>query len=297
MGIFDTIKSRLNGGDTDEYAEEYADERYEEENYQDDAYYGDSEYAEEEYGEEYQDEEHFGGSGDEAVGASVRKSSVFNNYTPLVSMSDVRSQELPAYTPAPSTTRARHSAGARQDGISHIRTSLPFVGNPADSLESGYDKPSSSSGDSYGSAEHHNIAVYEEGYSSDTLLQRHSLSNTGDFAATSPAYYASRSGVGHVRPIGEVRKVTKKRETIVVVPQAYAEAEQVAVNLRNKNAVVLVLSRTRPELAKRILDFSFGAAAAVEGQVTSIGERVYALTCDYALTETELELLHAKGTI
>ena len=139
--------------------------------------------------------------------------------------------------------------------------------------------------------------AYTAETSTDPLMQRHSLSNTGDFSVTSPAYYASRSGAGHVRPAGQTRRTVKYRDTIIVSPESYAEAEQVAASLKKGSAVILVLTKTRPELAKRILDFSFGAAAVAGGQVSSIGERVYALTCEYSLTENEMELLRNRGIL
>lgn len=287
MGIFDTIKSRLGGGEKEEYID-------------DDEYYDEEEYYDDGQGEAYDDYDSYYDDtvDDRAPVTSSRRSRSFNDHTPLVSMSDVRSQELPRYTPKSSDTRTDRQAQG-------IRSSLPYAGSPADNLaskrEEGLASQDTSLVEAYNnrnkSADRNPTAAYTADDSSDPLLQRHSLSSTGDFSSTSPAYYASRSGTGHVRPSGQARRTQKYRETIVVNPETYAESEQVAVNLRRGNAVVLALTQTRPELAKRILDFSFGAAAVAEGQVSSIGERIYALTCDYPLTETELELLRARGII
>lgn len=283
MGLFDAIKSRLGAENHNE-------------NVNDDEYYEDQEYYDAESIESYDNEEYYDDAGD-LVGASGRKSSVFNTYTPLVSMSDVRSQELPRYESSSSSLRAQQAAP-------QIRTSLPYVGGSSDDRGSqsarGYGRAGDSASYNTGSlgvVEQNTAALYAADTSVDPLLRRHSLSNTGDFSATSPAYYASRSGVGHVRQSGEARRVQKFREIIVVNPKSYAEAEQVAVNLRRGNAVVLVLTQTRPELAKRILDFSFGAAAVAEGQVVSVAERIYALTCDYSLTNTEMESLQSRGVL
>jgi FtsZ-interacting cell division protein YlmF len=59
----------------------------------------------------------------------------------------------------------------------------------------------------------------------------------------------------------------------------------------------VILGQTRAELAKRILDFAFGAAAALEGAVESPANRTYIFTRDYALTTEELELLQARGVL
>ncbi len=296
MGLLDNIKSRLGGGARDEYGED--DERYE------------HEYYEEEGEEYYEDEGYYNDAVDDPPSANSR-GSAFNTYTPLVSMSDVRSQELP---PLQST----FNRGRTGSTDTSIRTSLPYAGNPADSLEgrqqdySQQNFANQSTGSfsrqttgsfsqqgtgSFAAPSYRGTQAYTAKDTSDPLLQRHNLSNTGDFAATSPAYYASRSGVGHVRPAGQPRKTNRYRELAVIHPESYAEAEQVAVNLKRGNAVVLILAQTRPELAKRILDFSFGAAAALDGRVESIGERVYALTREHALTDTEVETLRNRGVL
>jgi FtsZ-interacting cell division protein YlmF len=110
-----------------------------------------------------------------------------------------------------------------------------------------------------------------------------------------PAYYASRSGQPTVRQGG--RASQGFRQVVVVNPITYADAEQVASALKTGNAVAIVLNNPRPELAKRILDFSFGAASALNGQVDRLADRVFAITCDYALTDEERELLRARGVI
>lgn len=278
MGIFDAVKNRLGRGNEDEYLD-------------DDQYYQDEEYYEGEYEEGYADDAYYDEPGGESSAASNRQSSVFNDFTPLVSMSDVRSQELPRY--APSSTSTRTSGQQTQ-----IKTSLPYIGDTSGSFSQRQSHRSEAHTGELSSIRHAEAEqLYGENESADPLLRRHSLSNTGDFAATSPSYYASRSGVGHVRPAGQPRRTHKFREAIVINPNDYSDAEQVATNLRRGNAVVLVLTQTRPELAKRILDFSFGAAAVAEGQVASIGERIYALTCEYPLTDTELELLRNRGIL
>ncbi|MCL2528957.1 MAG: cell division protein SepF [Coriobacteriia bacterium] len=279
MGLLDNIKSRL-GGDQGEYDEN-------------DQYYDDQETYEADYddGRHYNDAPYYDDAADESSAASSRKSSVFDNYTPLVSMSDVRSQEIPRHTQNTPIPRAGHQANPQ------IRTSLPYVST---SLE----RPTFAQGDSsnyptgsFAAVEKRDTAIYANEEISDPLFRKHSLSNTGDFSATSPAYYASRSGVGHVRPAGQLRRTHKFREVVVVTPASYAEAEVVANNLRRHNAVVLVLTQTRPELAKRILDFSFGAAAVAEAQVVTISERVYALTASHPLTDAEIELLQTRGVL
>jgi len=273
MGLLDTIKSRL-GGDQGEYDE-------------DDQYYDEQDVSEADYDEgRYHDEApYYDDAASETSPVSSRKPSVFGDYTPLVSPSDVRSHEIPRYDTSPIPR-------VGQQVSQQFRTSLPYV---SDSSAQG--NPSPYDTGSFSTPKERDTAIYAADEISDPLHKKHSLSNTGDFSATSPAYYASRSGVGHVRPAGQVRRSRKFREVVVVTPASYAEAEVVANNLRRDNAVILVLTQTRPELAKRILDFSFGAAAVAEAQVVTISERIYALTNSHPLTDAEFELLQSRGVI
>lgn len=309
MGFLDNLKNRFGGGNQEEYL--------------DDGLYDDGqEDYREGYEAEYDNEAYYDETVD-ALPAGRRGSSTFNDHTPLVSMSDVRSQELPSYEPTPRyQAPARYESGAYGSSSyptataaqqsprapSEIRTSLPFVGDPAESLrpqpqpgyqtESAYDYDGAEIRQAQTrEAQSRETDFYAADEISDPLLKKHSLSNTGDFSATSPAYYASRSGVGHVRPAGQARRSHKFREVVVVNPQSYAEAEIVANNLKRENAVVLVLSQTRPELAKRILDFSFGAAAVSDALVVTLAERIYAITANQALTEAEISMLELRGIL
>ncbi|MDR1184407.1 MAG: cell division protein SepF [Coriobacteriales bacterium] len=65
-----------------------------------------------------------------------------------------------------------------------------------------------------------------------------------------------------------------------------------AQELRRGVIVVLDLRSTRPELAKRILDFSFGVASALEGQVDRHIDRVYMFTRGGLLTDEERASIH-----
>ncbi len=87
------------------------------------------------------------------------------------------------------------------------------------------------------------------------------------------------------------------RKMIVISPVSYADAEEVAKGLKVGNAVVLVLRNTAPDLAKRVLDFAFGAAAALDASVDVVSEKVFALTRLQDLTESERDSLRAQGLL
>lgn len=87
------------------------------------------------------------------------------------------------------------------------------------------------------------------------------------------------------------------RGLTVVKPRDYNDVEGVARALKAGDAVVLVMADTPDELFKRILDFSFGVASALDASVDSPASRVYAITCRGALTEDEKNRLRTQGVL
>lgn len=59
--------------------------------------------------------------------------------------------------------------------------------------------------------------------------------------------------------------------------------------------MVLNLAATPDALAKRILDFSFGVASALDANVECVGNKVFALTRIDELTEAEHSYLRHPG--
>ena len=87
-----------------------------------------------------------------------------------------------------------------------------------------------------------------------------------------------------------------QRQVTVVRPYSYNEVEQVAKALRAGDAVVLALRATSDDLAKRILDFSFGAASVCGAQVDAIGPKVFAISMS-ELTVAERQQLMRQGIL
>jgi len=87
------------------------------------------------------------------------------------------------------------------------------------------------------------------------------------------------------------------RSLSVIRPAAYSEVEQVARYLRAGDMVVLNMKSTPADLAKRILDFSFGAASMIDARVECVGEKVFALSTGIALTDDERARLITQGVL
>lgn len=73
--------------------------------------------------------------------------------------------------------------------------------------------------------------------------------------------------------------------------------ERVAKQLKAGDAVVLALRNTPDNLAKRILDFSFGVASALDARVECIADKVFAVTRGPHLSEVERLALRNQGVL
>lgn len=84
-----------------------------------------------------------------------------------------------------------------------------------------------------------------------------------------------------------VANTTGKRNLQIIKPSRYDDAEGVSRALKLGNVAILVLTETSDVLARRILDFSFGATSALSGSVEGIAPKTYALTTQTGLTDQE----------
>ena len=81
----------------------------------------------------------------------------------------------------------------------------------------------------------------------------------------------------------------------ILKPSSYSDAEQVAKIIRAGDVVVLSMRNTPDQLAKRILDFSFGAASALDATVDCIAEKVFVVIRGHALSAEEYNMLNSQG--
>lgn len=65
---------------------------------------------------------------------------------------------------------------------------------------------------------------------------------------------------------------------ILLEPRAYSESQQIADHLKNRNSVVVNLSRVTSDQAKRIIDFLSGCIYAIGGTMQKIGVGIYLCT-------------------
>ena len=262
--MFGDIKSKLGFGRKDDYEEYYDD--YEE-------------YDEEDYGEYGYDESYERSSSSsrydpyssvttrEVGGRSAGRSSMPR----LVSIDDVR-----ARTQVPSLSdRDGGVSGRRTSGSNSFRTMVDSSLPPQMTPEG------TAAASAAATAAH---TARSEGLNSLFEPTTSSQDERPSAGSSRPAFGAAAAA-----------RTTPSRTLKVIKPVAYNDAEAIATALKLGDAVVLCLTGTPDALAKRILDFSFGVASALDANVESVGNKVFALTRINELSEGERSCLRSQG--
>ena len=71
---------------------------------------------------------------------------------------------------------------------------------------------------------------------------------------------------------------TAQLQVVLVKPEKYEEAAQIADNLNERRTVVLNLESTNRDIARRLLDFLSGVAYANNGQIKRVANSTYIIT-------------------
>ena len=90
---------------------------------------------------------------------------------------------------------------------------------------------------------------------------------------------------------------TPTRSLTVIKPMSYDDVERVARAVKIGDVVVLAMRTTPDDLSKRILDFSFGVASALDANVECPGEKVFAIARGNGLTDEEKRRLGVQGVL
>lgn len=131
--------------------------------------------------------------------------------------------------------------------------------------------------------------------------------NASQETAAMPAVVPAASATGAVAPaetgtvpsvssIEDVRVVQRATRILTIIkPESYAEAERIPKILKSGDVAVLSLRNTPDALGKRILDFSFGVACALDARVECVSGHVFAITRGIGLTDGEITRLRDQG--
>ena len=277
--MFGDLKSKLGFGPKNQEPEydDYYDEAYDE--YGDD--YGD--YADDGYEDGY---ESYAPQSERASSHAssdpYRITSRNRSTTPrLVSMEDVRANARATSGYDRETTSTRQGAyanraGGFDNGRTMVDSSLPPQMTPE------------------GTAAAAAAATRRRSEGLDSLFSSTVEASEPAQPATSPARsfnsYETHAS-GYSAGYGASRGVK------VVKPASYGDVEGVARALKGGDAVVLALGNTPDALSKRILDFSFGVASALDANVDAIDNKVFAITKGGELTDAERISLRNQGVL
>jgi len=71
---------------------------------------------------------------------------------------------------------------------------------------------------------------------------------------------------------------TTQLQVVLVKPERYENASEIADHLRDKRTVVLNLEKTEQDVSRRLLDFLSGVAYAQEGKIKKVALQTYIVT-------------------
>jgi len=114
---------------------------------------------------------------------------------------------------------------------------------------------------------------YDDEYDNDFT----SKSTQKASAAEQPETFAQQSVQDKKNKIVNIHATTQL-QVVVVEPDKFENAKEIADHLRDKRTVVLNLESTGKDVSRRILDFLSGVAYAQEGKIKKIAVSTYMIT-------------------
>ena len=92
------------------------------------------------------------------------------------------------------------------------------------------------------------------------------------------------------------QSVRPRRPIKPMRPESYDDVETVVRRVRTKQPVALIFVGVRTEVAKRVLDFSYGFACGLGATVKEVGDRVFmVLPAGCEVKDSDLKKLRADG--
>ena len=101
--------------------------------------------------------------------------------------------------------------------------------------------------------------------------RRSYTSNGGAAVDSNPIGRASGGRITSISPASTM-------QVIVVKPDRFDQAAEIAAHLLNKQAIVLNLESTNKDVARRLVDFLSGCAHALEGHIPQVAISTYLVT-------------------
>ena len=112
------------------------------------------------------------------------------------------------------------------------------------------------------------------------------MDRTGGERLERRAAKSSQENTGTLYPVKNERRsnkvvnihTTTQLQVVLVKPERFENASEIADHLREKRTVVLNLESTNKDIARRLLDFLSGVAYANEGKIKKVAISTYIIT-------------------
>lgn len=111
------------------------------------------------------------------------------------------------------------------------------------------------------------IGFGEEEYDSEEM------EDDDDNHFVSPSYDDASDNPPHLSAIPLI-----KTHVHIIEPRSFGEAQKIGDKFKISIPVIMNLSGTGPELAKRLLDFASGMTYVMGGSIQKVGDRIFLLT-------------------
>lgn len=103
--------------------------------------------------------------------------------------------------------------------------------------------------------------------------------------STAPSSYTPNTGAGRVVNLNSNTQL----QVMLVKPERFDQASDVADYLRDRKAVVLNLEETNKDVARRLVDFLSGCTYALDGKIKKVAISTYLITPPYVEVTGALE--------
>lgn len=227
-------------------------------------------------------------------GSSRRSSRI--TFPRLVSTDDIRATTS-AYgvsdAVASSSSYAAGSSYSSSVGSSASRTTSSSIDAGASTEQ--FDVPATSYGDFVSPYQGHARQSASTASHSSQGLDSLFTPSTSDSSATAGA--ASVASSAEVTSASSATPASTSREVVLLQPLTYEDVATVARSVRKGDIVVLSLRSTDAALSKRVLDFSFGVASALDARVDCVADKTFVILQGADLSLEERHRLQKQGIL
>jgi len=121
-------------------------------------------------------------------------------------------------------------------------------------------------------------AAYESPYGAGTTGVRRLEREPDVERARSTSPRRESSHLQSVTPQAGVAQMTPQVKMHIVEPKSFTEAQSIADKFKQGTPVIMNMSMTAPDLAKRLIDFASGLTYGLDGGLQKVSDKVFMLT-------------------